>query len=302
MTSIYLESRGLSSRQWLAAFLTIAIPPLVLLYVLSHFGYFTSYFATDIILFIVFYTISTLGISSGYHRFFAHKSFKANRAVKILLALMGSIAAQGPVLFWASTHRRHHAYSDKSGDVHSPNLHRNKFAGLVHAHVGWMFTSKLSNPLRFSKDLLRDRDLNNINNYYWYIVAAGMLIPGLIALLLHHTSQAFLEGIVWGGMIRTFVAHHVTWSLNSFAHVYGRKDFETGEGSHNLPLLSVISMGESWHNSHHAFPTSARFGLGKWQPDLGYIFIRFLHFIGTATEVRLPESSAIERKKTEHVS
>ena len=298
MNGIYLESRDLSNRQWAAAFLTVAIPPMVLFYVLYHFEFFTRYLATDIILFILFYIVSTLGVSSGYHRFFAHKSFKANRAVKVVLALMGSIAAQGPVLFWASAHRRHHAYSDQPGDVHSPNLHKNKFVGLVHAHVGWMFTGKLSNPLKFSKDLLRDGDLNKINNYYWHIVAAGILLPGVIAFSLHHTGQAFLEGILWGGVIRIFVAHHVTWSLNSFAHVYGRKDFETGEGSHNLPLLSVVSMGESWHNSHHAFPASARFGLERWQPDLGYVFIRCLCFIGAANDVRLPERSEIEKKKT----
>jgi stearoyl-CoA desaturase (delta-9 desaturase) len=210
---------------------------------------------------------------------------------------MAGIAAQGPVLFWSSTHRRHHAYSDKDGDIHSPHLHENKFSGFIHAHVGWMFTSNVSNPLKFSKDLLRDPDLITINSNYWYIVIGGLVLPGVISLAIHGTGQAFLEAFLWAGVVRMFLAHHVTWSLNSLAHLTGRKDFETGEGSRNLPFLSVISMGESWHNSHHAFPTSARFGIDKWQPDMGYIFIKLLRFFGVVKDVRVPDQSTVDMKR-----
>lgn len=289
-SDIFLDDRSVEIKQKIYAFLTLTIPLLASVVVLASINDYTQYPVMDIILFVIFYLLTTLGISVGYHRLFAHKAYKPNRVVKILFAIMGSLAAQGPVVFWAATHRRHHIFSDKEGDVHSPRLSKNKLAGLLYAHVGWMLISKVTNPIRFSKDLIKDQDIRIISKYYYGIVLAGILIPGVIAYSVYGTMASFIEGAIWGGLVRMFIVHHITWALNSFAHVIGKQDYKTGDFSRNIAVLSVISMGESWHNNHHAFPKSALFGVGKWQPDPGYWLIKLLEKLNLISGVRMPHN------------
>jgi len=297
--SIYIEDKNIERRQRIYAALTILTPLIVGMYALVNLGSYSHHLQVDVVLFSIFYLFTTLGISVGYHRLFTHKSFKPNRFVKNLLAIMGSMAAQGPVIFWAATHRRHHVFSDKEGDVHSPHLSKNRFIGLFYAHMGWMLKSKVTNPVKFCKDLLKDRDVLLINKYYYFIVFIGLVVPGLATYAVYGSFASFLEGIIWGGFIRMFVVHHITWALNSIAHVFGRQDYQTGDFSRNIPILSVVSMGESWHNNHHAFPNSALFGVKGGQPDPGYWLIKAFERFGAASSVRVPskENIAIIKRK-----
>jgi stearoyl-CoA desaturase (Delta-9 desaturase) len=193
------------------------------------------------------YTLSGLGITVGFYRLFTHRSFRTTSSVRAALAVLGSTAVEGPVIEWVATHRKHHQLSDRPGDPHSPPVDREAgwrgaLRGLAHAHVGWMFRGKdMANPQRYAKDLPADRDL-----------AVGAL-----------------TGLLSGGPVRVLVLHHATFSINSLCHFFGRRPFVTGDQSRNLAWLAPIAFGEAWHNNHHAFPTSARHGLGRWQLDPG---------------------------------
>ena len=291
---IFLDDKKIERKQKIYAALTILIPILVTIFTVININEYLQFFTLNVILFTLFYLLTTLGVSVGYHRLFAHKSYRPNRLTKIILAIMGSMSAQGPVIFWVATHRRHHTFSDKEGDVHSPNLSKNKLMGFFFAHVGWMLKSKVTNPVRFCKDLLKDQDILILNKYYFVIVGAGIIVPGIISYSVYGNSHSFVEGVIWGGFIRMFAAHHITWALNSFAHLVGKQNYKTGDFSNNIAFLSVISMGESWHNNHHAFPNSALFGVDKGQLDPGFWFIKLLARIGVADSIKLPKNKPAE--------
>jgi stearoyl-CoA desaturase (delta-9 desaturase) len=229
----------------------------------------------DLLVLGITYTLTGLGITVGYHRLFTHRSFKTTRPIRALLAVLGSMAVEGPLIEWVATHRKHHRFSDHPGDPHSPHVEkspgwRGALRGLGHAHVGWMFRGgDMANPARYAKDLLADRDLRFISRTFPLWVLAGLSIPFGLGVALTGSVVGGLTGLLWGGAVRVFLLHHATFSINSLCHYYGRRPFTTGDQSRNLAWLAPLSFGEAWHNNHHAFPTSARHGLGRLQLDPG---------------------------------
>jgi stearoyl-CoA desaturase (delta-9 desaturase) len=227
----------------------------------------------DLIVLGIMYTLTGLGVTVGFHRLLTHRSFKTTRGVRALLAVLGSMAVEGPVIEWVATHRKHHRYSDHPGDPHSPHVDRGPgwrgaLHGLGHAHVGWMFRGKdMANPARYAKDLLADRDMRFIDRTFPLWVMAGLALPFGLGVALTGTVAGGLTGLLWGGAVRIFLLHHVTFSINSLCHFFGRRPFATRDQSHNLGWLAPLAFGEAWHNNHHAFPTSARHGLGRRQVD-----------------------------------
>ena len=236
----------------------------------------------DLLVLAIAYAVTGLGITVGYHRLFTHRSFKTTRAVRVVLAVLGSMAVEGSVIEWVATHRKHHSFSDRPGDPHSPHADqppgwRGVLRGLVHAHVGWMFRGKdMANPMRYAKDLLADRDLRFISRTFPLWVVAGLAFPFGLGVALTGSLAGGLTALLWGGLVRIFLLHHATFSINSLCHFFGRSPFRTGDHSRNLAWLAPLTFGESWHNNHHAFPTSARHGLGRAQPDPGAWFIAAL--------------------------
>jgi stearoyl-CoA desaturase (delta-9 desaturase) len=228
----------------------------------------------DLVVLVITYTLTGLGITVGYHRLFTHRSFKTGRTVRALLAVCGSMAVEGPVIEWVATHRKHHRFSDHEGDPHSPHVDqapgwRGTLRGLAHAHVGWMFRGKdMANPARYAKDLLADRDLRFISRTFPLWVVVGLAIPFGLGVALSGSIAGGLTGLLWGGAVRVLILHHMTFSINSLCHVFGRRPFATDDESRNLVWLAPFAFGESWHNNHHAFPTSARHGLGRRQLDI----------------------------------
>jgi stearoyl-CoA desaturase (delta-9 desaturase) len=257
---------------------------------------------SDLVAFVIMYVIAGLGVSTGYHRLLAHRSFKTYRPVKIFLTLAGAIAGQGPPLTWTAHHRRHHRVADKTGDPHSPYLGHGPglagaLKGLWHSHLGWLFDKDLSsNPIRYCPDLARDRDIRFISKYFTLFVVSGILIPGLIGLAIGHTWQSFVTGALWGGLVRFSVSNHITYAVNSIGHYFGRRRFDTPDESRNVAWLSVLSFGESWHNNHHAFPKAASHGFRWWEVDLSAMMIRLLDAVGLAWDVvRIPSDRIAQR-------
>ncbi len=245
----------------------------------------------DLVVLGVTYALTGLGITVGFHRLFTHRSFKTSRAMRAVLAVLGSMAVEGPVIEWVSTHRKHHSYSDQPGDPHSPHLDelpgwRGALRGLGHAHVGWMFRGKdMANPARYARDLVADRDLRFISRMFPLWVAVGLAVPFGLGLALTGSWVGGLTGLLWGGAVRIFLLHHVTFSINSLCHFFGQRPFSTGDESRNLAWLAPLSFGEAWHNNHHAFPTSAAHGLRRWQVDPGAWLISSLERCHLAWDV-----------------
>jgi stearoyl-CoA desaturase (delta-9 desaturase) len=229
----------------------------------------------DLLVLAITYLFTGMGITVGFHRLFTHRSFETTRALRMAFAVLGSMAVEGPLLEWVSTHRKHHRYSDRCGDPHSPHAERapgwrGALRGLAHAHVGWMFRGQdVANPRRYAKDLLADRDLCLISRAFPLWVLASLALPFGLGVALTGSLLGGLTGLLWGGAVRIFLLHHATFSINSLCHFFGRRSFATGDQSRNLAWLAPITFGEAWHNNHHAFPTSARHGLGRLQPDPG---------------------------------
>jgi stearoyl-CoA desaturase (Delta-9 desaturase) len=215
----------------------------------------------------------------------------SERGVRALLAVFGSMAVEGPLIEWVATHRKHHRFSDEPGDPHSPHVGqapgcRGALRGLAHAHVGWMFRGKdMANPARYAKDLLADRDVRFISRTFPLWVAVGMLVPFGLGIALTGSLTGGLTGLLWGGAVRVLLLHHVTFSINSLCHFFGRRPFATGDESRNLAWLAPIAFGEAWHNNHHAFPTSARHGLGDRELDPGAWLITALERCHLAWDV-----------------
>lgn len=245
----------------------------------------------DVVVLAVTYLACGAGVTVGYHRLFTHRSFKTTRPVRIVLAICGSMAIEGPVIEWVSTHRKHHRFSDRPGDPHSPHLDdapgvRGALRGLVHAHVGWMFRGEdMASPRHYAKDLLADRDLRFVSRTFPLWAVAGLALPFGLGVALTGSIAGGLTGLLWGGAVRIFLLHHATFSINSLCHFFGRRPFSTGDESRNLAWLAPFSLGEAWHNNHHAFPTSFRHGLRRWEFDPAAELIRALERIGLAWDV-----------------
>jgi stearoyl-CoA desaturase (Delta-9 desaturase) len=245
-----------------------------------------------------FYVFTGVGISVGFHRLFAHRSFRARRGLKIVLAVAGTMALEGSLISWVATHRRHHMFSDRPGDPHSPvsfgthDLRPTR--GFLWAHVGWLFASDPTNQRRFAPDLLRDRDLVVIDRIFPVLATLSLVIPFGIGWAVTGTLAGALGVFLWAGLIRMALLHHVTWSINSVCHLWGRRPFTTGDNSANVASMALVSFGESWHNFHHAAPGSARHGVLAHQVDLSAGLIRLFERFGWVTKVRWPTASQIE--------
>jgi stearoyl-CoA desaturase (Delta-9 desaturase) len=253
----------------------------------------------DVTLALVLYVISGLGITVGYHRYFTHGSFKAKRPLRIALALAGSIAMQGPVITWVADHRRHHAFSDKEGDPHSPWLFGTGLAavarGFYHSHTGWLFDREETNKERFTPDLLADRDIMRINNSFIALSAATLLVPAVLGGLLTWSWWGALTALFWAGFVRVALLHHVTWSINSICHMICDQPFAALDQSRNVWPLAVLSFGESWHNLHHADPTCARHGVQRGQVDISARLIWLFEKLSWAHSVRWPTSRRLAK-------
>jgi stearoyl-CoA desaturase (delta-9 desaturase) len=251
----------------------------------------------DLALLFVFYTLTGVGISVGYHRLFTHSAFQTSPAMRGALAILGSFALEGGVIGWACEHRKHHAYSDVQGDPHSPHVSgpgfKGKVKGLWHAHMGWFFSTKgmAETELRFRRDLDADPVVKTVDRLYflWIILTLG--IPFAIGYAVGGTLWLGFEAMVWGGLVRIFLGHHITWSINSICHMFGSRPYKARDESRNNFLLALPSFGESWHNNHHAFPASAIFGLDRGQLDLGALTIRLFERLGLVWNVNAPNES-----------
>jgi stearoyl-CoA desaturase (Delta-9 desaturase) len=227
----------------------------------------------DVAAFVVLYALTGLGVTVGFHRYFTHRSFSTNSPVRAVLGILGSAAIEGPIISWVADHRKHHAFSDREGDPHSPHLgHGERFhalRGLAHAHVGWLFIhTDRGAKERYAPDLLKDPLIRFIDRTFLLWAIAGLAFPFGLGVLLGGTVKAGLTGLLWGGALRMLVTHHVTYSINSLCHFFGRKRFDTHDESRNLAWLAPFSFGEAWHNNHHAFPTSAAHGLRRLERAL----------------------------------
>ena len=255
---------------------------------------------SDIVITFVMYGLTLHGITVGYHRLFTHRSFKPNRAVKITLAILGSMAIEGPVIRWVADHRKHHKFSDKDGDPHSPWRYGNSLRGLtkgfVWAHVGWLFDPEQTPIDKYAPDLAKDRDLLRISRLFWLWVLTSIFLPPLLGLLLTWSWQGALTAFFWGTVVRIGLIHHVTWSINSICHVFGKRPFESRDMSSNVAWLAIPSFGESWHNLHHADPTCARHGVLKGQIDPSARIIRTLEAMNLAHDVRWPKPERLAKK------
>ncbi|MFL5327649.1 MAG: acyl-CoA desaturase [Gemmataceae bacterium] len=247
---------------------------------------------TDLGLLMGFYLVSAVGITVGFHRLFTHRSFETYAPIKFLLGVMGSMAIQGPMLKWVAMHRRHHQHSDTPEDPHSPYHHGSGILGLIrgawHSHIGWFFQRDPENLARYVPDLRASKILRAVSALFPLWALLGVLFPAVLGGLITHSWTGAITGLLWGGIIRVFLVHHVTWSVNSACHLWGHRTFPVNDHSRDNLLFGILALGEGWHNSHHAFPTSARHGLRWWQIDLSYLMIRALAWLGLAWDVQLP--------------
>jgi stearoyl-CoA desaturase (delta-9 desaturase) len=257
----------------------------------------------DLVLFGLFYLIPGLGITVGFHRYFTHRSFETSRPVKALLGVLGSMTSQGPVCQWVSDHRRHHAHSDVEGDPHSPHVGNGSgilgvFRGFWHSHVGWLFSTKgLVVRTKYGRDLLEDTTIRNVDRLYFVWVALGFVVPFAVGYLIAG-MRGGIEATIWGGLVRIAIFQHITWSVNSICHMFGRRDFDVRDESRNNWVLALPSLGEAWHNNHHAFPSSAVHGLGKFQFDLSALVIRGLEKLHIVWDVKVPDVTSQARRRS----
>jgi stearoyl-CoA desaturase (delta-9 desaturase) len=246
---------------------------------------------SDVVVFAIVYCLTGLGVTVGFHRHLTHRSFKTYAWLRGTLAALGSAAIEGPVISWVADHRKHHAYSDQEGDPHSPHVDhggglRGALRGLAHAHLGWLFIhTQRGARERFAPDLVSDPVVSWVDRTFLLWATVGLAVPFVLGVSIGGSIVTGLTGLLWGGLVRVFVLHHVTYSINSLCHFFGRKRFTTGDESRNLAWLALPSLGEAWHNNHHAFPTSAAHGLRRWEIDPSALVIRLLEKCGLVWDV-----------------
>jgi stearoyl-CoA desaturase (delta-9 desaturase) len=243
---------------------------------------------TDIVILVVSYLVTAVGVTVGFHRLLTHRAFATYPWLERTFAVMGSLSVQGSVMDWVADHRKHHAHTDVEGDPHSPHVgHGSGMAGLWHAHTGWLMeTQGQSDWRKYARDLYEDPAMRSIGRRFPLLVFVSLAAPTLAGWALHgFTVAGALQGFVWGGLVRIFLVHHVTWSVNSICHFFGTRRFEIDDRSTNVAWLSVLSLGESWHHNHHAFPRSATHGLRRWEVDPSAWIIATLERTGLAWNV-----------------
>lgn len=255
----------------------------------------------DIVLAAAFYVLTGLGITVGFHRYFTHGAFKANRPLRIALAVAGTMAIEGPVIRWVADHRRHHAFSDREGDPHSPWRYGETIPalakGLWWAHMGWLFDTEQTPRSKYAPDLLKDPDIQKVDRLFPHLVATSLLLPALIGGLWSMSWTGALTALFWASLIRVGLLHHVTWSINSICHTLGERPFKSRDKSGNVWWLAVLSFGESWHNLHHADPTCARHGVERGQVDISARTIWLFERFGWATDVRWPKAKRLGTRR-----
>jgi stearoyl-CoA desaturase (Delta-9 desaturase) len=275
----------------LASAVITGLPPILLAVgiALGWGGAWVSW--QDIVNLMVSYVVIGSGITVGFHRLLTHRSFKTSRLLRAGFAALGSAAAEGPVIDWVATHRKHHRYSDVEGDPHSPHVGhgsgwRGALAGFFHAHIGWVFSDmEVADEQIYAKDLLADPWIKFVDRTFVLWVVLGLAFSFGLGVALTGTVTGGLLGLLWGGAARIFFLHHSTFSINSVCHFFGRRDFATRDESRNVPWLAIPTWGEAWHNNHHAFPTSYRHGLRRWQVDPSAGMIRLMEMLGLAWDV-----------------
>jgi stearoyl-CoA desaturase (Delta-9 desaturase) len=299
-SQLTINNARLQSIQSSFALATIAIPfsGVMLSLLLLNWSDITM---LEVAITAIMYSLTFIGVTVGFHRYFAHRAFETHPIIRVLIAILGSMAAQGPLSNWVATHRRHHQYSDQPEDPHSPYVRDGKklpwLTGLWHSHLGWMMSSRVTNSTLFAKDILKDPVLVKINQLYLLWIAIGMLIPAVLVGILTTSWMGAAKGFLWGGLVRIFLVHHAFWSIGSLAHMFGKSNFQTHDESRNNIWMALVTFGESWHNNHHAFPNSAMLGLYWWQIDVGGLIIRLLEKLGLVWDVKLPTQQMIAAKQ-----
>lgn len=247
----------------------------------------------------IFYFLTILGITAGFHRLYSHRSFESGVPLRILLGVLGSMAVQGPLIKWVASHRQHHQNSDRDGDPHSPVATGNSLhllCRLWHAHTGWLF-SDYGRSEAYVRDLMKDRIAVWLSHTFPVWVLLSLLLPAAVAFLVGRTPEAVWQGLLWGGLVRIFLAHHMTWSVNSICHLWGTRNFQTSDNSRNNLLCAIVTLGEGWHNCHHAFPTSAKHGLLSGQIDITYLTLKALEKCGLVWGLKLPDDSLLHKHR-----
>ena len=275
----------------LASAAITAVPP-IMVAIGMYFGWMGNLLNwQDLLILAASYVVVGTGVTVGFHRLLTHRSFKCNRWLRAGFAILGSAAAEGPVIDWVATHRKHHQFSDERGDPHSPHVGhgdgwRGGLRGLFHAHVGWVFSDmEVADEQRYARDLLSDPLVRFVDRTFVVWVIAGLAAAFGLGVALSGTVAGGLTALLWGGAARIFFLHHATFSINSLCHFFGRRAYDTGDESRNLSWLAIPTWGEAWHNNHHAFPTSYRHGLKRWQIDPSAGVIRLLELTGLAWDV-----------------
>jgi stearoyl-CoA desaturase (delta-9 desaturase) len=289
-------TRGTAEDIAVKLFITL---PLLALFVAIPLAWGWGLDWTSVGLAIGFFVLSGLGVTVGYHRLFTHGSFKANRPLRVILAVCGSFSVQGQVITWVADHRRHHAFSDKEGDPHSPWRFGTSPAALArgfwHAHMGWLFDRNCTNAERFAPDLLADKDIRTIDRLFPLWAAVTLLLPAALGGVLTLSWWGVLTGFIWGGLVRVALLHHITWSVNSICHMIGERPFKSRDKAANFWPLAIVSFGEAWHNLHHADPTCARHGVLRGQIDISARLIWIFEKLGWARDVRWPKPQRLHR-------
>src|SRR3954465_14475004 len=244
--------------------------------------------ATDLTLLLGLYVITGLGVTVGFHRLLTHRSFQTHPWVERTFAVLGSLSVQGSVLDWVADHRKHHAHTDVEGDPHSPHVgHGSGLKGLWHAHTGWLLeTQGQADWKRYAPDLYEDPGMRRIGRRFPWLLLITLVVPTALGFVLHgFTIGGAIRGYIWGGLVRIFIVHHITWSINSVCHYFGTRRFAIEDQSTNVFWLALPSFGESWHHNHHAFPRSAQHGLRWWEIDISALVIRAMRRLGLAWDV-----------------
>ena len=260
---------------------------------------------TDVYVAVAFYALAGHGVTVGFHRYLTHGSFTATRPLRIGLAVAGCLAVEGGPIGWVALHRRHHRFSDGPGDPHSPYRFGTsptaQLRGLLYAHVGWLFTGPAAQPQTYAPDLVADDDIRLVDRLFPLIATFSVLTPFFLGWLVTGRLDGAIDMLLWAGLVRIAVLHHVTWSVNSICHMLGTRPFRTRgkDRARNFWPLAIISMGESWHNLHHADPTCARHGVDRFQLDSSARLIRWLELTGAASEVRWPLQRRLALRRAE---
>jgi stearoyl-CoA desaturase (delta-9 desaturase) len=276
--------------------LAAIIIPLIGLVAAAAFLWGWGFSWIDLGLLLGMYLVTALGITVGFHRLFVHRSFDTYMPIKFILAALGSMTVQGSLFNWVAQHRRHHRYADMEGDPHSPHHYGKGFwarlRGFWHAHIGWAFKPDPADLSHYVKDLQQSPTLRIADAMFPVWIVLGLVIPGVLGGLLSGSWMGVWTGMIWGGLVRIFLVHHITWSVNSVGHMWGTQRYETTDQSRDNFVFGILALGEGWHHTHHTFPTSAKHGLRWWQMDVSYGLIRILRWLGLAWNVKVPTAEA----------